>query len=171
MQTTTSTGVKAVSAWRSPWVIGWVGLVAVVLGVNLTMVFLAIATNPGLVNDDYYERGQHYEQTMMSRRARDPGWVLRTDIPADIKANERTTLRVFLVDKAGQPVIPDGVTFFAYRPSDKAKDFSTPMVAEGDGRYAAAVSFPLFGAWDTLVAVEQGGEEYTTGMRIGVARP
>jgi nitrogen fixation protein FixH len=171
MQTTTSTQVKAISAWRSPWVIGWVGLVVVVLGVNLTMVVLAITTNPGLVNDDYYERGQHYERTMMSHRARDPGWVLSADFPSDIKVSEPTMLRVFLVDKAGQPVTPDGVTFFAYRPSDKGRDFSMPMVEEGKGRYAASVTFPLFGVWDTLVAVEQGGDEYTSGLRVKVAHP
>lgn len=171
MQTTTSSEVKVTSAWRSPWVIGWVGLVVVVLGVNLTMVVLAVATNPGLVNDNFYERGQDYEKTLMSRLARDPGWTLSADFPSDIKVSEPTWLRVFLVDKAGQPVSPEAVTFFAYRPSDKAMDFSRPMVEEAKGRYAAQVTFPLFGAWDTLVAVEQGGDEYTTGARISVARP
>lgn len=168
---TTSSEVKATSAWRSPWVIGWVGLVAVVLAVNLTMVVLAVATNPGLVNYDFYERGQNYEKTLMSRLARDPGWTLKADFPADIKPNEPTTLRVVLVDKAGQPVKPERVTFFAYRPSDQSMDFSVPMVEEGRGRYVAQVSFPLFGFWDGLVAVQQGGDEYTTGARIVVARP
>lgn len=171
MQTSMSMGEKRTSAWRSPWVIGWIGLVVVVLGVNLTMVVLAVATNPGLVNDNFYERGQDYEKTLMSRRARDPGWVLSADFPSEIKAGELTWLRIFLVDKAGQPVSPEGVTFFAYRPSDRTKDFSQPMVAEAKGRYAAQVSFPLYGVWDTLVAVEQGGDEYTTGARVRVARP
>jgi nitrogen fixation protein FixH len=166
-----STEVKQTSAWRSPWVIGWVGLVVVVLGVNLTMVVLAVATNPGLVNDNYYERGQHYERTMMSRLARDPGWTLTADFPDDIRLNEPTTLRVFLVDKAGQPVSPEGVTFHAYRPSDKSMDFSAPMLEEGKGRYAARLSFPLYGVWDTLVAVRQGEDEYMTGARVSVARP
>ena len=171
MQTTTSTGVKPISAWRSPWVIGWVGLVVVVLGVNLTMVFLAVTTNPGLVNEDYYARGQDYEKTMMARRARDPGWTLTADFPPDIRLREPTMLRVFLVDKAGQPVSPGTLTFHAYRPSDKSLDFSLPMVEEAKGRFAVKVSFPVFGVWDTLVAVEQGGEEYTTGARLHVARP
>lgn len=171
MQTTTSSEVKGTPAWRSPWVIAWVGLVVAVLGVNLTMVVLAVATNPGLVNDNFYERGQDYEKTLMSRRARDPGWTLRTDFPSDIKANEPATVRVVLVDKVGQPVTPEGVTFFAYRPSDKSKDFSVPMTEEAKGRYATQVSFPLFGSWDAVVAVEQGGDEYTTGTRILVARP
>lgn len=164
-------GTKSGSAWRSPWVYGWIGLVVTVLSVNLTMVYLAISTNPGLVNDDYYERGQDYENTMISRLAKDPGWTIKPDFPRDIVLDQPTTIRVFLVDKAGQPVTPESVTFFAYRPSDKDADFSLTMIEEGKGRYAVSTSFPLYGFWDGLVAVRSEGEEYTAGDRIIVARP
>jgi hypothetical protein len=50
-------------------------------------------------------------------------------------------------------------------------DFSARMVEEGKGRYAATVSFPLFGYWDGLVAVTSGTDEYTVGDRIIVSRP
>jgi len=159
------------SPWRNPWVLGWIGLIVVVLGVNVTMVYLAVSTNPGLVSEDFYNRGQHYEQTLVSRLAKDPGWTMRTDIPDDLRPGESATIRVVLVDKVGQPVTPDQVTFFAYRPSDKSRDFSVPMTAEGPGRYAAQVVFPLFGAWDGLVAVRQGEDEFTTGDAIIVTRP
>ena len=159
------------SPWRSPWVIAWIGLVVTVLLVNITMVYLAISTNPGLVNDDFYERGQDYEQTMASRLKKDPGWTMSTDFPRDIKQSVSTTIRVTLVDKAGQPVTPDSVTFYAYRAADKSADFSIPMVEEDKGRYAAKVTFPLVGFWDGLVAVTQGADEYTDGDRIIVARP
>lgn len=162
---------KALPAWRSPWVMGWIGLVVAVLAVNATMVYFAITTNPGLVVDNYYDRGQDYERTMLTKLSRDPGWEMKADIPADIRAGEKAVVRLFLVDRAGQPVTPDSVELYAYRPSDKARDFSQPMVAEGRGRYAADVSFPLIGVWDTLVAVREEGEEYTVGQRIHVQRP
>jgi len=165
------TSAKGTPAWRSPWVIAWVGLVVAVLGVNATMVYFAIATNPGLVNDDYYERGQDYEETLISRRKADPGWTIRAEIPRGIAANEEATIRVSLVDRAGQPVIADKVRFYAYRPSDKSADFSLPMPLVEAGRYAANTRFPLFGYWDTLVAVVHDGREYTTGDRIKIARP
>jgi len=162
---------KSVSAWRSPWVIAWIALVIAVLGVNLTMVYLAIATNPGLVVEDYYERGQHYERSMVSRMAQDPGWEMQADIPSDLRAGERSVIRFFLVDKAGQPVEPDGVQLYAYRPSEAAQDFTLPMTEEGKGRYMAEVTFPLIGVWDTLIAVKSGENEYNLGKRIRVQRP
>ena len=162
---------KPVSAWRSPWVIGWIALIVVVLIANGTMIFLAIATNPGLVTEDYYERGRDMERTIVSRVETGPGWTMHIDTPADVRAAEATTVRYFVVDRAGQPVTPDEVTYFAYRPSDAAQDFSLPMLEEGKGRYAAKVTFPLGGVWDTLVAVRADGDEYVVGQRVSVAIP
>lgn len=171
MSPSAQTAASTNSPWRNPWVLGWIGLVLSVLTVNLTMVFVAIATNPGLVNDDYYDRGQNYEKTLVSRLAKDPGWTMRTDIPDDLKAGQSATILITLVDKAGQPVTPDQVTFFAYRPSDKSQDFSVPMVEVGSGQYSARLTFPLVGVWDSLIAIRQGEDEFTTGERLSVARP
>ena len=158
-------------AWRSPWVIGWVLLVAVVLGVNLVMVYLAVTTSPGLVVDDYYDRGQNYERTLVSRLAGGPGWTMRADVPKGLKAGESSIVRFFVVDKAGQPVTPDQVTFYAYRPSDSDKDFSRPMESEGQGGYAVTLEFPLMGVWDTMIAARSGDDEYSLGQRISILRP
>ncbi len=160
---------KPGSAWRSPWFIAWIALVAVVLAVNATMITLAFVTNPGLVIDDYYERGRDVERTLATRRAEAPGWTMSLDTPADVTAGEETTVRFYVVDEAGQPVRPEAVTYYAYRPSDRSEDFSLPMVEEAPGRYAVEVSFRLSGLWDTLVAAEAGEQEVVFDQRIGVA--
>ena len=171
MQPSAQTSVNSNSPWRNPWVWGWIGLVLSVLIVNLTMVLVAIATNPGLVTDDYYDRGQHYEKTLVSRLAKDPGWTMRVDIPDDLKANQSATILVTLVDQAGRPVTPDRVIFFAYRPSDKSQDFAVPMTKVGAGQYSVHLTFPLIGVWDSLIAIRQGEDEFTIGERLKVARP
>ena len=162
-------GERSNSAWRSPWFIGWIGLIGVVLAVNLTMIVLAFATNPGLVVDDYYERGRDVERSLATRRAEAPGWTMSLDTPADVAENAPTWVRFFVVDTAGQPVRPDRVTYYAYRPSDRSADFSVPMVEEAPGRYVAEVTFSMPGLWDTLVAAETKGQEIVFDQRIGVA--
>ncbi len=171
MSQSEATYERPMSAWRSPWVIGWVLLVTVVLGVNLVMIYLAVVTSPGLVVDDYYDRGQNYERTLVSRLAREPGWSMRADIPKGLKAGETSVVRFFVVDKAGQPITPDQVTFYAYRPADSEQDFSLPMESEGEGRYAAKLQFPLMGVWDTMIAASTGEDEYSLGQRISILRP
>ncbi len=168
MTMTTHTKTSDNHALRNPWIIAWIGLVVAVLAVNLVMVYFAISTNPGLVNADYYERGQDYEKTLVSRQARNPNWTMQADIPEPLRVGEPEMMRVFLVDKAGQPVEADAVTFHAYRPSDASRDFSLPMTREGQGRYVVKAAFPLIGVWDTLIAVQSGGDEYTIDKRVNV---
>jgi len=91
MTTLTMTSAKQ-SAWRSPWVIGWVAIVLTVLAVNSFMIFLAVNVNPGLVVDDYYERGQRYEENMMARMARDPGWIMNVTLPEVLPLAEPTLI-------------------------------------------------------------------------------
>jgi nitrogen fixation protein FixH len=159
------------SNWKNPWVIGWIALIVVVLGVNIAMVTLAIATNPGLVHDDYYERGRDVERTIQTRLAEGPGWTIRIDTPSDIRAEQTAKVRFAVVDKAGLPVSSDQVTYYAYRPSSAERDFSLPMSEVGPGLFEAEVTFPLGGIWDTLVAVTQGDDEHSFAERISVGQP
>jgi nitrogen fixation protein FixH len=158
-------------AWKSPWVIGWVALVLVVLGVNITMVYLAMRTSPGLVVEDYYERGQDYEKNMFSKRAQDPGWHMTIDVPKQLFAGNHIPVNFSIVDKAGVPVQPDSVTFYAYRPSDAERDFSMPMEQQAKGLYSGKPQFVLKGVWDILVSARVGDQEYNVGQRIEVAAP
>jgi nitrogen fixation protein FixH len=160
---------KKNSALRSPWVIGWIALVITVLTVNGVMIFLAVENKPGLVVEDYYERGQDYEKHMLERMQRNPGWLMKIDAPDPIFESEPAWFRFTVVDKAGLPVTPKAVMFFAYRPSDARRDFSVPMEPEAPGRYGASAEFPLKGVWDILVSVQGGEDEYNTARRINVA--
>jgi len=156
------------SAFRSPWVIGWIAMVVVFLSMNMVMVYFAITNNPGLVVKDFYERGQDYEKHMLERQARNPHWRMRVKLPRKIGVNEAVICHFTVMDKEGSPVVPDSVTFHAYRPSDARQDFSVPMKETAPGVYESEVRFPLQGAWDTLVSVKHGEDEYNTAKRVGV---
>lgn len=160
---------KKNSALRSPWVIGWFALVITVLTVNGVMIFLAVEHNPGLVVEDYYERGQNYEKHLLERLERNPGWLMKIDVPDPVLKDEPTLFRFTVVDRAGVPVTSEAVRFFAYRPSDAKRDFSLPMELEAPGRYRAKAEFPLKGVWDILVSVQGGEDEYNSARRINVA--
>ncbi|MCU7851347.1 MAG: FixH family protein [Candidatus Thiodiazotropha sp. (ex Monitilora ramsayi)] len=156
------------SAWRSPWVIGWILMVVIFFTMNMIMIYLAQSGNPGLVVDDFYDRGQEYENNMLKRQARNPGWQMKIDLPKKFGVDEPVICRFSVLDKAGNAIDPDSVTFYAYRPSDARQDFSVPMQKVGAGLYEAEVSFPLLGVWDTLVSVTNGEDEYNTPKRVSV---
>lgn len=157
-------------AWRNPWVIGWIGLVVVVLGVNITMITLAVTTNPGLVNDEYYERGRTFERRFHQRlqERNTLGWQSNLDLPQPITLGSVQAYRFHVTDQVGQPLQHAEVQFSAYRPADATADFVRPLMETAPGRYEAEFAFPLKGLWDVIVHVRQGDKSYDVARRINV---
>jgi len=171
MDAATAPRQNANNPWRNPWVIGWIALIVVVLLANVTMVSLAVITNPGLVVKDYYERGRAYAETRAAQaRTRAEGWEVRLDLPQPIVRGVPVGLRVAAIDERGLPVNASRAQFFAYRPADANADFDLPMATEAPGVVGAEVIFPLPGIWDLIVQVESRGRVYDLARRISVRR-
>lgn len=154
------------SPWRNPWLLGWFGLLGVFLIANFIMIYLAVTNRPGLVVDDYYERGQDYEQNMLKRQARNPGWQMELRAPKAVGIGTVEDFSIQITDKQNNAVTPDEVVFYAYRPADARQDFFVPMRKQGPGVYQADVSFPKLGVWDILVSASYGGDEYHVAHRV-----
>ncbi len=161
---------KSNSPWRNPWVLGMIGLLTVFVLANAYMIYLSSSGGPGLVTEDYYERGEHYEKTMLKRLAQDPGWKMKLESPETIKVGSKQIINIIITDKELNPVNRDSVVFNAYRPSDKSKDFSLPMQRIDDGLYEVAVDFTLPGAWDVLVTLPNKDFEVNLPQRINVGK-
>ena len=154
------------SAFKSPWVIAIILMLVIFVGANAVMIFLAANRGPGLVVDDYYERGQDYEKNMLKRLAKDSGWVMTVEDPGFVDIGKPTVFRFKVVSKEGGEAAPDQVTLHAYRPADAKQDFSLPMQLVEPGVYEAEATFPLKGVWDVLVSAKQGEDEFNTHRRI-----
>ncbi len=158
------------AAMRNPWVIGWILLVVVVLGVNAGMITLAITTNPGLVEEDYYEKGRDYERNMQTRKdARSAlGWEVALEVPERLALNEPREFRLHIRDRVGLPVRQAHVTLTAYRPSDASADFELQLEEIQPGIYASRFALPLKGLWDLNARVEHGEDVFTLSRRVSV---
>ncbi len=160
-------------AWKSPWFWTIIALVAIVLGVNILMAFFAVKSNPGLVSKDYYERGKSFanrtkiEFTQQNKL----GWKMKLTTPEKISTGEPALFRLTIKGKDEAPVIAQSATLFSYRPSNSSKDFSVPMVHDGDGVYSARISFPLKGTWDIIAEIQKGETRQNLAQRIMVEDP
>ncbi len=156
------------AAIRSPWFIGWMILLLVVIGANIVMILFALDNNPGLVAKDYYERGVRYDKELHERQKNDPGWKSQYLHKGELYLNRENKIFFKLTDKNGNSIVADKVTLFVYRPSDHKKDFSVPMNS-GDGiEYQAVAHFPLKGVWDFVVEVIKGEERRNFAQRVKV---
>jgi nitrogen fixation protein FixH len=160
------------SAMRNPWVLGWLGAITLVLVVNIAFITTAFMTNPGLVDDNYYEKGRDHERHMQNKIAtrNTLGWNMHFLVPETIHAGEATTLRFSANDRNGAPLRDAVVTIQAYRPSDASADFSIEMdaSAEAAGIHEQEVTLPLKGIWDLNAKVVRGEDALTISRRINV---
>lgn len=155
---------------RNPWVIALVSGVVLVVLVNVAFITTAVLTNPGLVENDYYEKGRDHERHFLSRQEtmNRLGWqmgIAPVDKPV-IGQPIRLTFNV--VDPAGIPVRGESVMLHAYRPSDASADFSLPMQEVTAGVYSAEAVFPLKGIWDLKAAITKGDDQLNVTRRISV---
>ncbi|MGC1495700.1 MAG: FixH family protein [Sulfitobacter sp.] len=95
----------------------FVGAFAVIIGVNLTLAFQAVATFPGVVTKNSYISSQHFDA---DRAAQDAlGW----DVDATVTDGR---LRLSIADQSGTPVFPPQVSATLGRATHVADDM-TPV--------------------------------------------
>ncbi len=156
------------SWYKSPWVIGWLLLVIVVLAVNAFMIFQSVNNFPGLVVDDFYERGQNYEENMLKKLENNQKWTTEFQL-SDVHMNKPASINFTISDSAGIPATVEKITLFAYRPADAKEDFSVPMSwSDNKQAYQASMTFGSKGQWDLLASIVIAGTEVNYAKRIYV---
>jgi nitrogen fixation protein FixH len=158
------------SAWRNPWVWLLIGILGTTLIVNGTLITIAFLSPPGLVVEDYYDKGKDYfyNQAQLKKERARLGWVLSLDLPPEPKINISEAYLVRVVDASGRPVSGAQAEFAAFRPTEHGRDFTQPMRDVGGGFYATDVSFKQPGNWDLIVTVQQGDDKLDIAKRIFV---
>lgn len=156
-------------AWKNPFVLVWLGILVVVVMVNFFMVGMAYVTNPGLVIDDFYERGKNQAAIMAKRLESEKlGWQLDVDLPVLVE-NQTAAIALQLTNKEQKAFDADSAVLYYYRPSDKNLDGSIELVSQAaTGLYQAEFSLPLKGKWDLMIEVIKGDDKYNIGRSIMV---
>ncbi|MEN8170648.1 MAG: FixH family protein [Pseudomonadota bacterium] len=157
-------------AKNNPWVWGGVAFVLTVLSVNVAFIVTAIKTNPGLVDENYYEKGRYHDanyQKKMETRNR-LGWNISLQTAETITLNTPTNYSVSIVDRVGNPLKDAKVTLHAYRPSDASADFYAELSSIADGVFQNKLQLPLKGIWDINISVTQGDETLESTRRVTV---
>lgn len=145
---------EATQPWyRHPW--PWILMVGpfVVVVAGVITAYLAIRSNDGLVDDDYYKQGLAVNQVT----ARDQ-LAVKLGLQAEVMLNvEGEKIRVLL---RGKPdvVLPEAINFRAVHPTRTGVDQVVLMRADGAGSYSGKISTPLKGRWH--IALEDEKSEW-----------
>ena len=134
-----------------------VAFFGVVIGVNVTMMKLAIATLPGTDVDSPYAAGLAYDREISA--AQDQAarkWQVSAHI--ERRADGNAVLQVEARDAVGQPVT--GLKFAGRleRPTDKRADLAVDLPEAGVGIYRGNAASVAPGQWDLVVEGDAKGE-------------
>ncbi|MDT8316968.1 MAG: FixH family protein [bacterium] len=159
------------SALKSPWIRGLIAMMAIIVTVNIIMITVAFKTSPGLVVDDYYEKGKNYNKSLEKMAAQKAlGWDAHLSSPEKIEVAEKTGFGLTIIDRSKSPLSVDKVEVFAFRPSDAAADFSAQMILKAEGEYGGDLLFPLPGVWDLIVNVVKADDQFEITKRVFISK-
>jgi len=159
-------------AWKNPFVVAWFVILTIVLAVNFFMVSMAIVTNPGLVIDDFYEKGKNMDAILAERKRMEKlGWQLKIDLPV-LSEGKTDTVTLQVMDKENQPLEVETAVLYYYRPSSRKLDGEQPLAPTGTpGEYQSDFVLNVKGKWDIVMEVTQGDIRYNVGRSIMVRDP
>jgi nitrogen fixation protein FixH len=127
-----------------------VGFFAVVIGVNVTMMRLAILTLPGTEVDSAYSASLGYGKEILAARDQSArNWQVDAHLSRD--ADGAALLQVEARDEGGRPVT--GLKFFGTfeRPTDKRADLTVALAEVGIGVYRGRLEAIAPGPWDLVL--------------------
>lgn len=141
------------------WIIGIISFFVVVAGVNALLVYFAISSEKGLIEDRPYERGLQY-QAVIDRlsNAKQSGLLPQVSIGVRDDKNQRR-VEVSVNDQNGKPVSGLKVQFLARYPASSNDDARSELIENAPGEYAAVMPLRPGGRWLVELSVLRSDEE------------
>lgn len=163
--------------WWYPYI--FVGGFAVVVTVNMIMMYFATSTFTGLVVGNAYDRGLAYNTLIEQERAQDAlGWAPAfsteplTAAEVAVLGFEDGThplrLQLVMTGPGGEMVDGLRVEAMLVRPTQAGHDHEVLLRPVGAGVYRAEVALPLAGQWDVQIFTVRGDDTYRLRERIFV---
>lgn len=142
----------AIKPWyRHPW--PWIlmaGPFIVVIAGVITL-YLAVSSNDGLVDDDYYKQGLAVNQVTARNQS-----AVRLGLQADLMlSTDGKQIRILLRGKP-DTVLPDVLKLRIAHPTRAGVDQNVLLPSDGAGSYSGKLSALLTGRWRIALEDEKG---------------
>ncbi|WP_299621431.1 FixH family protein [Pelagibius sp.] len=133
---------------------GMLAFFGVIILVNAIFVYMALNTWTGLTEENAYQKGLRYNETLAARDAqRDLGWQGAVALTALDDGSERLT--VTLQDSQGIALTGLAVSAVLRRPTHEGFDQTLQFEERQSGEYETDLSLPLRGNWDLYLSARR----------------
>lgn len=150
------------STW---WPIGICGVLAITVGVNLYLFYVAGDDPSMVIEPNYYAKAIVWDSTLaQSRRNQALGWRLSPSLDA-FSAKDGARLSVRLVDSTGTPISDATVKVSALYNARADVILESTLAPAADG-YATKIKVDHGGEWELRFDVTRGAERFTSTQRV-----
>jgi nitrogen fixation protein FixH len=151
--------------WWYPYI--FIGVFAMVMAVNLVMVWLAGSTFPGMSIERPYEKGLAFNLALEEARRQDAlGWTVETSIEPSPGTGAGLIVAQLYRDRAGRPIEGLTVRVRLTRPTGQDLAQDAVLIPGGPGHHAALIPVPLPGQWDLRSEAEGNGGSFRAVYRF-----
>lgn len=149
------------AGFRNPWLLGMLGLIVLVLGVNSAFIWYATHNRSSLVERDYKTKDRKASEEVLRELGAQQAlaWQASIKMPKSLVMNAPASYEVNVVDREGAPV-SGTMEVEVYRAADDSQDFIVPFKEVSPGNYQGNISFPLKGFWELHIRIKRGADEF-----------
>ena len=143
-----------------PWLLG--ALMAVVIGANLALVYLATSDPSFAVEEDYYRKALDWDgKRQQDARNAALGWHVDLDVAGTRSADGRVAIVARLRDSAGRPIEDARVRLEAFHNARAARIFRADLARGSGAEYTTALPLRRPGLWEFRIVASRGAERFT----------
>lgn len=152
--------MKTNKGWYWPWLLG--GLMALVLGVNLGFVYVAVSDPSFAVEQDYYQKALDWDHKRDQDRINaELGWTVDFEVAPPAPDGSRRLL-ARLTDGRGAPVEGALVHVEAFHNARAGLVLEADLSPAADGSgYSAPLPLRRPGLWELRLEARLGGQRFT----------
>lgn len=150
---------------KSMWPKIIIGFFGVVFTVNFFFLYVSLKSYDGLTDEDYYEKGLHYDSIKKSEESL--GWNIEIKLDSSEADTTGSSVVVGITDAAGDLVSDANVVVDLRRPATSRYD-RTVTLTESAASYRASIEIPMDGLWDIRVRAEKSGAALERTFRVRV---
>ena len=146
--------------WYWPWILG--GLMAVVLGANLILIYVATSDRSFAVEQDYYRKGLRWDaKREQDRRNAELGWTLDLVVASTLSPDGTVAITALLCDGDGGEITGAQIKLDAFHNARAAYILSADLKHAENGSYAASLPMRRPGLWEFRFEISRDGERFT----------
>jgi len=125
------------------------GLMAVVIGANLILIYFATSDPSFAVEEDYYQKALDWDDKRSQDRANaELGWTVELEVGRERAPDGTVQVVARLSDREGQPVGGAGVDLELFHNARAAWIHRAQLREDGSGSYSAALPLRRPGLWE-----------------------